>query len=176
MKYVEGDLFNHVPAQDDTITIIAHVCNNIGAWGAGFVIPLARRYPNARTLYHEASGDLKLGWTQFVTSDDGKVVVANMVGQEGVGPTFDENDKMIPPIRYDALSSCMKAVRDSALLYQQSGKKVRIACPMFGAGLAGGDWPTIENMIVEIWGGLDTTVYYLPQFLPPGWTPPKSEA
>ena len=78
MKYVEGDLFAHVPTPD-TITIVAHVCNNIGAWGAGFVVPLGRRYPNAKQLYHAASADLKLGWTQFVTSDDGNVLVANMV-------------------------------------------------------------------------------------------------
>lgn len=175
MKYVEGDLFNHVPAKDDTLTIVAHVCNNIGAWGAGFVVPLGRRYPNAKQLYHEASGDLKLGWTQFVTSDDGKVIVANMVAQDGVGPTFDENDKLIPPIRYDALQACIFAVASTAKLYQQEGKKVRIACPMFGAGLAGGDWPTIEKMIQETWSdmGIETTVYYLPQFLPQGWTPPK---
>jgi O-acetyl-ADP-ribose deacetylase (regulator of RNase III) len=174
MKYIEGDLFNHVPNDSDEVVIIAHVCNDIGAWGAGFVVPLGRKYPSARESYMSMT-ERNLGEVMFVPMAE-KVVVANMIGQEGVGPKFDGN-KMIPPIRYDALKQCMHHVHDMAKLLQQQGKKVRIACPMFGAGLAGGDWNTIAIMIGLIWSemGIETNIYYLPQFLPPGFTPPGAD-
>ena len=69
----------------------------------------------------------------------------------------------------------MNNVAQTAKEYTAQGKKIRIACPMFGAGLAGGDWNTIEAMIKNTWGDVDTTVYYLPQFLPPGWSPPNAD-
>lgn len=176
MKYVKGDLFDHVgPNKGKKITIIAHVCNDIGAWGAGFVVPLGKKYPDSRDLYL-ALDQRNLGEIQLVTTIEGGVMVANMIAQHGIGPSF-EGDKMIPPIRYDALKQCMYAVREAARIMQQNGYTVEVACPMFGAGLAGGDWPTIEQMIALIWQeqGLPVTIYYLPQFLPPGWTPPAGE-
>ena len=173
MKYIEGDLFVHLPV-NGVVTIIPHVCNSVGAWGAGFVVPLGKKYPAAKQAYLEMQ-DRSLGQTCFVPVGD-EIIVANMIGQEGVGPKFDGN-KMIPPIRYDALKQCMHHVHDMAKLLQQQGTKVRIACPMFGAGLAGGDWNTIAIMIGLIWSemGIETNIYYLPQFLPPGFTPPGAD-
>jgi O-acetyl-ADP-ribose deacetylase (regulator of RNase III) len=171
MNYINGDLFDHVPADDQEIVIIAHVCNNIGAWGAGFVVPLGRNYPQARDAYLMMT-ERTLGEVLFAP-DKGQVIVANMIAQDGVGPKF-EGDKMIPPIRYSALKTCMEHVRDMAKELGKT-KTVRIACPMFGAGLAGGDWDTIATMIGLLWSeqGISVSIYYLPQFLPPGWMPPK---
>jgi len=184
MKYVEGDLFKHilktehVYAKGELVTIIPHVCNTIGAWGAGFVIPLANHFPEARESYLSMK-ERPLANTVLISPND-DILIANMIAQEGVGPTFKgkgKNQKMIPPIRYEALETCMLHVQEAALHMQKEGKKPRIACPMFGAGLAGGDWPKIEGMIRTLWSekGIPTTIYYLPQFLPPGWTPPKGE-
>jgi hypothetical protein len=172
MKYIEGDLFDHVPNESDEVVIIAHVCNDIGAWGAGFVVPLGRKYPSAKEAYLRLD-ERKLGEVMFVPIAGQKVIVANMIGQEGIRPKF-EGDKTIPPIRYEALKQCLHHVHDMAKLLQRQGNKVRIACPMFGAGLAGGDWDTISIMIGLIWSemGIETNIYYLPQFLPPGFTPP----
>jgi hypothetical protein len=157
MKYVEGDLFAHVPT-DGFVTIIPHVCNSIGAWGSGFVIPLGKRYPNAKKLYKESSS-FQLGLTIFA-SDHNNILVANMIAQEGIGPKIIEN-KIIPPIRYDYLQKCMDTVREKAEQLKKENKMVKIACPMFGSGLAGGDWSIIEKMIAETWKDIDTTVYYL---------------
>lgn len=177
MRYIEGDLFAHTPLAD-CVTVIPHVCNSIGAWGAGFVLPLAKHYPAAREAYLTMK-ERPLGVTVLVPIGD-DVVIANMIAQEGVGPTFTgkgKNQKMIPPIRYEALETCMLHVQEAAKHMQKEGKKPRIACPMFGAGLAGGDWPKIEGMIRTLWDkeGIPTTIYYLPQFLPPGFVPPKGE-
>lgn len=173
IQYVEGDLFDYIPAEDDTITIVPHVCNSIGVWGSGFVVPLGRRYPDARKAYIEAMQAklvlnlpfALLSFTQFVPVEDGKVLVANMIAQEGVGPKF-ENGKMIPPIRYPQLAICMEAVRKKVEEYQLQDKKVKIACPLFGAGLAGGDWKTIQELIQVMWDNIPTTVYVLPEMMP----------
>lgn len=166
MKYVKGDLFDHVSdAPEGVVTIIPHIVNNVGAWGAGFVLPLAKKYPKARAAYFMVD-EWKLGSIQLVATDDSEMVfVANMVGQEGIGKKDG-----VPPIRYEELKKCMYAVRDAAKAIQIAGKEVRIMCPMFGAGLAGGDWNTIALMIFLLWSeeGIDTTVFFLPGNLPEG--------
>lgn len=51
--------------------IICHICNDIGAWGRGFVMALSRRWPQPEAAYREwysdrAHNDFKLGAVQFV--------------------------------------------------------------------------------------------------------------
>ena len=52
IKYQVGDLFEAIDSYKEKI-IIAHVCNNKGAWGSGFVIPLGKKYPLAKSEYLE---------------------------------------------------------------------------------------------------------------------------
>jgi O-acetyl-ADP-ribose deacetylase (regulator of RNase III) len=84
--------------------IIAHVCNDAGGWGKGFVLALSRRWqgPEAayRSWYRErAVNGFALGATQIVTvSQD--LYVANMVGQHGYRPSSDG-----PPVRYEAIGT-----------------------------------------------------------------------
>ncbi len=172
IKYVEADLFEHIKTIDGDI-VIPHVCNNQGAWGKGFVIPLAQNYPQAREAYlkwhkneliessdgHHQTDDFDLGETQFVrVGDESRVViVANMVAQVLGGER---------PLRYNHLATCMNYVAVANQGYH-------IVAPMFGAGLAGGDWNFIEDLIEDCWGGHDVTICYLKQFLPKNWELPK---
>ena len=171
ITYHEGDLFEHLDSfvaerTIDVVTIVPHIVNNIGAWGSGFVIPLGKRYPRAREAYLEGMKERPLGFTQFVHVSE-NVIVANMVAQEGVRPkTMDGN--LVPPIRYDALQDCMMAVANKI-----TNKKVQIYCPLFGAGLAGGDWNVIEALIQQFWDYIPVQVYYIRDKLPPGWLPPS---
>ena len=166
IKYVEGDLFQNI-SNNGGVTVIPHCCNDIGAWGAGFVIPLGQKYPESKTeylnMFRERTVDL--GHTQFVSSNNG-VIVVNMIAQKGVGTSW-EDGKEVPPIRYKALKNCMFDVKDQF----KELKNIQIKCPMFGSGLAGGDWLKIEEMIYEIWNEFDVTIYYFPQFLPKGFNP-----
>ena len=160
IKYIEGDLFNNIPKQT---VIIPHICNDCKRWGSGFVVPLGNTYPKAKESYlswQEGS----LAHTQLVECEN-NVTVANMVAQRDTRPTY-ENDKEIPPIRYEALRVCMFDVQKRA-----KDTNAKIICPMFGSGLAGGDWKRIERMIHEIWKDLDVTVFYFNQFLPKGFNP-----
>jgi O-acetyl-ADP-ribose deacetylase (regulator of RNase III) len=46
--------------------IIAHVCNDIGAWGAGFVLALSKRWPQPKAEYLKIRPALALGLVQLV--------------------------------------------------------------------------------------------------------------
>lgn len=165
IKYVKGDLFEVVTKSTDSI-LVPHVVNNIGAWGAGFVIPLMKHYPRARDRYLKWSTetDFLLGNTQFVQVST-NVVIANMLAQDGItsrstGARSRVSDR---PLRYDSLVDCMNAVGD----YCHEVAKLTdtclptIHCPQFGAGLAGGNWEFIDYLIQDCWNrrGIDTVVY-----------------
>ena len=170
MNYIEGDLFKGIVANYlDKITLVPHITNNVKRWGAGFVIPLANHFPEARVAFFDV--EPVLGNTQFVQAKNVPVIICNMFAQDGVGPASDGT----PPIRYNHLQTCMCQVRDLAKKLQGEGKEVVIACPMFGSGLSGGNPDKISEMIFSIWSecGIKTDVYYLPQFLPQGFKIPN---
>jgi len=160
IKYIVGDLFAAIKDNPHRI-VIPHVCNDIGAWGSGFVVPLGKHFPKAQTKYLEWSKNdwkttgipFKLGETQYVRIHD-KITVMNMVGQEGCG--CDATGR--PPIRYSALVRCMQKVAAIA-----EALDAEIHAPAFGAGLAGGNWSFIEELIHECWCDWDipVTIYSL---------------
>ena len=139
ISYVVGDA---TTPQGAGPRIIAHVCNDAGGWGKGFVLPLARRWPQARTVYktwcreRETSG-FALGAVQFVPVED-SLLVANMIGQHGYRPSS------VPPVRYEAISAALATVADRALRLRAS-----VHMPRIGCGLSGGRWELVEPLIVE---------------------------
>ena len=94
IKYVTGDATK--PIIEHGIRIIAHVCNDLGGWGSGFVVALSDRWDNPEKKYrnwHEVmkdQGGLKLGDIQLaqVRDEHGKIYVANMIAQHGYA-TFE---------------------------------------------------------------------------------------
>jgi hypothetical protein len=68
IDYVTGDATR--PAGDEP-RIIAHVCNDIGGWGAGFVLAVTKRWREPEVAYRRwyddrDSNDFAPGATQFV--------------------------------------------------------------------------------------------------------------
>ncbi|WP_369227866.1 macro domain-containing protein [Streptomyces sp. R39] len=153
ISYVIGDA---TAPQSEGPKIIAHVCNDAGGWGKGFVLPLARRWPQTRTAYktwyrdRDTSG-FALGAAQFVPAEAG-LLVANMIGQHGYRPSST------PPVRYEAISAALVTVADRALQLRAS-----VHMPRIGCGLAGGRWELVEPLIVEqlTRRGVPVTVYDL---------------
>lgn len=154
ITYLQGDLFSQIP-QDRNI-LIPHVCNCVGAWGAGFVIPLGKHFPKAKEAYKELPlaeyGDHYLGYTDIVKVSD-NVFVANMIAQTLGGER---------PIRYDALFQCMLDVKNFTI----HNNPIEIYAPEFGSGLAGGNKQFIEVMILDTWckNGIPVTIF---QYTPP---------
>jgi O-acetyl-ADP-ribose deacetylase (regulator of RNase III) len=139
--------------------IIAHVCNDIGAWGRGFVLALSRRGPEPEAAYKawyrdRAGNDFALGAVQLVPVQP-RLWVANMVGQHGIRRSGGQ-----PPIRYEAVDEALGTLAEHALRLDAS-----VHMPRIGAGLAGGDWTRIESLIADrlCVRGVDVTVYDLPE-------------
>lgn len=138
IHYVKGDATRPI---GDGKKIIVHICNNIGAWGAGFVLALSKRWSDPEESYRELSVyDRILGLVQLIPVEK-DITVANMIAQDGVGPS----DNGVPPIRYDAVRKCLEAVDHTARL-----TKATIHMPRIGCGLAGGSWETIEKIIYAV--------------------------
>lgn len=144
IEFVQGD------ATDPQIggnIVIAHIANDEGKMGAGFVIPLKKAYPSVESEYKalHQSGGLKLGNTQFITirSDQGNALhVANMVAQRGTRRTTDGSPGGCVPLRYDSLYDCLREVGAFAVKHDAT-----VVGPKFGAGLAGGRWELIRLII-----------------------------
>lgn len=121
--------------------IIAHICNDQGGWGKGFVVALSRRWPEPETSYRQwarsINNRLPLGEIQVVPVA-GELWVANMIAQHGIGR--DSTGR--PPIRYDALASCLRTLGLRALAMGAS-----VHMPRIGCGLAGGRWTEVEPLI-----------------------------
>ncbi len=119
-------------------TIIAHVVNDVGAWGKGFVIALGQRYPWARSRYKKDWRLFRLGMVQWVGDLKDGVSIANMFAQRGVtGPRRR--------IRYGALRRCLTAVFHFA---RCSGAVVHM--PRVGCGLGGGSWHVLKDIVETI--------------------------
>ena len=138
LEFVLGDATT--PGGDGN-RIIAHVCNDIGGWGKGFVVAISARWPEPereyRLWHHEREqNDFALGALQVVqVSPD--TWVANMVAQHGIRASSDG-----PPIRYDAVGACLEKLGAQALTLGAS-----VHMPRIGCGLAGGTWERIEPLV-----------------------------
>lgn len=157
--YTAGDATRPVA---EGAKIICHVCNDIGGWGAGFVVALSRRWPEPERAYRDWHGGRRpddmtfaLGAVQFVGVQP-DITVANMIGQHGVARRGRAG---VPPIRYESIRQALQLVADHTAIHQAS-----VHMPRIGAGLAGGDWTTIEQIIEDELCGrsVPVTVYDLP--------------
>ena len=136
IHYVIGDATN---PQGTGNKIIVHICNDIGAWGAGFVLAVSKKW-RAPEIAYRAMKKRFLGTVELVrVSDD--IIVANMIAQHGIGAGADG----IPPIRYEAVRACLAQVNDSAY---HTGSTIHM--PRIGCGLAGGEWSKIEEIIKDV--------------------------
>ena len=138
IKYIRGDATR--PDTSEPV-IIAHICNDIGAWGKGFVIALSRRWKTPETEYRKWSRGghgFKLGNVQFVECEP-NIVVCNMVAQKNIRTVGG-----VKPIRYGSLKKCLQKVAPKAIADHAS-----IHMPRIGCGLAGGCWEAIEPILNE---------------------------
>lgn len=173
IKYIKGDATT--PIGND-LKIIAHICNDIGGWGKGFVTAISRKWQNPEKEYrnwfkseefevteiveaekiestdtYSNEKKFKLGNVQFVKADE-KIWIANMIAQRKIR----NNKDGIPPIRYNSVSECLARVREFS-----KRKNASVHMPRIGCGLAGGKWEKIEPIINQelIAHEIETIVY-----------------
>ncbi|MEV6104792.1 macro domain-containing protein [Streptomyces sp. NPDC051940] len=152
ITYVRGDA---TAPQAKGVKLIAHVCNDLGGWGKGFVLAVSHRWPEPESAYRRwhrgrAGNDFGLGAVQFVPV--GRWLwVANMVGQRGI-----RTGSKGVPVRYEAIDTALGTLGDKAL---ELGASVHM--PRIGCGLAGGKWERIEPLVEHrlVGRGVAVTVY-----------------
>jgi len=121
--------------------IIAHICNDIGGWGRGFVLAVSKLSPAPERAYRDwfqgrEQNDFALGAVQFVAVSP-EIIVANMIGQHGIRKMGG-----IPPIRLRAVETALEIVGQKALETEAS-----VHLPRIGCDLAGGSWNKIEPLL-----------------------------
>jgi O-acetyl-ADP-ribose deacetylase (regulator of RNase III) len=165
INYVIGDATD---PQGDGPKLIAHIVNDQGKWGRGFVVALSRRWAAPEELYRmwcevptnlswcQGEGLPKLGNVQVVAVD-ADIAVVNMMAQRGVR----HSSSMPRAVDYTALRSCLDKIARHA---KESGASIHM--PRIGCGLGGGEWTEIEPLIrtsLVDGCGLTVTVYDLPR-------------
>jgi len=130
INYIKGDLLNV------TEGIIMHGCNAQGVMGSGVALAVRQKYPKVYEKYKQEIqlGLLGLGDTQFIkVAED--LFVCNAITQEFYG-----REKKLY-VSYEAIRNAFQNV------FNLSAYDVNI--PKIGAGLGGGDWERILQIIKE---------------------------
>jgi O-acetyl-ADP-ribose deacetylase (regulator of RNase III) len=139
INYLKGDATN--PIVKTGTRVIAHVSNDIGAWGGGFVLSVSKKWAEPEREYRRLAksnvGNFRLGVVQMVPINDG-IWVANMIAQHDC--SWVNN---VPPIRYDALERCLEHLAFNL----KDIKEASVHMPRIGCGLAGGEWNKVEEII-----------------------------
>lgn len=159
MEYyeIEGDLIKL--ANEGTFDVITHGCNCMSTMGAGIAPQMVKAFGvNQYPLESFGrSGDInKLGQIEWYVERDGPIpFVVNSYTQYNYGA--NHKDGTANPFDYVAFTLCMRKMN-----HVFKGK--RIGMPKIGAGLAGGDWQLIHQIIVrELKDCIVTVVIYKPE-------------
>lgn len=138
--------------------IIAHICNDEGKWGRGFVLALSRQDDTPERAYRrwysrQYPSGFYLGAVEYVRYGLGRddTIVANMIAQKGIRNHGDPT-----AVSYTALSCALQQV---AAYAHKIGASVHM--PRIGCGLGGGTWSEVEPIIERTLTsqGIAVTVY-----------------
>lgn len=132
-------------AKEGEFDVIAHGCNCMCTMGAGLAPHMAAAFgcDLFRLEDKQYKGDInKLGQIDgtLISRMDMKkgVFVLNAYTQYNYGRNHADGDEA--PVDYDAITLCMRKINHKF-------KGSHIGLPMIGAGLAGGDWEKIKQII-----------------------------
>lgn len=174
MKTVTGDLI--ALAKDGTFDVIVHGCNCFCTMGAGIAPKIADAFaklPNTFDVYVPASAHFthkgprevdnltvrgsveKLGtcsFSDYIRKDGSRLFIVNAYTQYGIAKEPGEC-----VVDYEAVQKCFQQI---AKLFHTK----RIGYPAIGAGLGGGDWNRIKQIIDAELDGIDhTLIQYIEQ-------------
>lgn len=137
IEYLKGDATH---PQTKGNKIIAHICNDMGGWGKGFVLAISRKWKQPEKQYRDwfKNGDrFNLGEIQMVEVES-DIWVCNMIRQHKIKTSSND----VPPIRYEEVEKCLEK-----LSYEALNLNAGIHMPRIGCGLAGGKWEEIEPIL-----------------------------
>lgn len=153
---LEGDLIKL--ANEGTFDVITHGCNCMCTMGAGIAPQMAKAFGVDQYPLESFTrkGDInKLGQIEWYVEREGPIpFVVNSYTQYNYGRNHTDGD--VTPFDYVAFTLCMRKMN-------RIFKGKHIGMPKIGAGLAGGDWTLIHQIIVrELKDCIVTVVIYKP--------------
>jgi O-acetyl-ADP-ribose deacetylase (regulator of RNase III) len=134
ISYITGDLL------DANQQVIIQGCNAQGVMGSGVAKSIRSKWPNVYEIYNlrYKTFGLELGDIIPVATVDGHIIV-NCITQEFYGRD------PIQYVSYDAIATCLEKINNRVLDWGVS----EVAMPKVGAGLGGGSWDIIEQIILK---------------------------
>jgi O-acetyl-ADP-ribose deacetylase (regulator of RNase III) len=150
MKKIEGDLIQL--ALDGRFDLIIHGCNCFCSMGAGIARVIQEEFPEAYAadLVTTRGDRNKLGNFSHATVQRGEHTLTIINGYTQFH--YHGDDVLVD----------YQAVRELFTRIKQSFSGKRIGYPKIGAGLAGGDWSRIAEIIDGVLQGEDHTLVTLP--------------
>lgn len=149
------------PVQTEGNLVVAHVVNDCGGWGKGFVLAVSKRWPQAEKDYREWAESGRLGRKPPTSFQLGEVLVSKVEPNLSVAHLLAQHGYVGPdnptPLSYEALTQCLRKLAGIAAVQNAS-----IHMPRIGAGLGGGDWPRIRRIIEQDLGHLPVYIYTFP--------------
>lgn len=149
--YVNGDLL----ASNESIMV--HGCNAQGAFASGFAGAIRKMHPFAYEAYMKGHQNRRLVLGSIIWASSDALSIANAITQEKYGKDGSRY------VSYDAIRVVMEtlnAAGKEGVPYSAHRHGFdRIAMPMIGAGLGGGDWTEIEKIIETAMTDVQPVVY-----------------
>lgn len=150
MKSIDGDLLKF--ALEGRFDVIVHQCNCFHNFGAGIALQILKKFPLAfeADKTTEYGSKAKLGSISYCTIPLGRgFIIANGYSQFGCG--------------VGRLQTNYEAVRRVFQKVKKEFSGMKIGYPLYGSGLAGGNWEIISKIIdEELQGENHTLVNYKP--------------
>jgi|SRR5437870_485694 len=156
LKYKVGDLCDALESGE--VVAIGHQANCFNTMNSGVAKAIRARFPDAweSDQYTEKGDRNKLGSSSVGTyrREDGFIgIIYNLYGQFNYG--YDAKGYT----DYKALEDALIDMRDDLLTGQDLWD---VGFPKIGAGLGGGDWDTIAEIIDTVFGDrFNVTIYVL---------------
>lgn len=139
IEYRKGNLL------DVTAGVIIHGCNSHGVMGSGVALAVKNKYPGAYELYREqcieSKDDPALLGSVIVYEVNEKLMVANMITQKDFGTHKRQ-------VNYGAVASGFRILTE---YFKNLDEEFHF--PKIGAGLGGGDWEVISEIIEHVCPG-----------------------
>jgi len=131
IEYKQGNLL------DVTQGVIIHGCNSKGVFGSGVALAVRNKYPQAYRSYQYQYNKqrLKLGYIDWCRIAH-RLWIANAVTQQNYGREKKQY------VDYNAITTVFTEAIEVA-----NTNGFNLNFPKIGAGLGGGDWNTVEQLI-----------------------------
>lgn len=148
--YIHGNLL------ETPYEVILHGCNAQGVQNSGVARGIREKFNNAYLIYRKEY--LKNGLTLgdiIIAPDKDKIII------HGITQKFYGRDKKCY-VDYEAINKVMESVNKFA----KDNGFTQVAMPLIGAGLGGGSWRRIANIIENAFTDVTPVVYTLDGVIP----------